>query len=48
MRFQYPGAVYQVMARGDGGKGISVGEEEHPSFLHWLEQVCGSHGWRRY
>jgi putative transposase len=45
-RFQYPGAVYHVMARGDGGKRIFAGKEDHESFLHWLERVCQSHGWR--
>jgi putative transposase len=45
-RFQYPGAVYHVMARGDGGKGIFVRKEDHESFLHWLERVCQRHGWR--
>jgi REP element-mobilizing transposase RayT len=46
LRFQYPGAVYHVMARGDGGKQLFLGKEDHESFLHWLGQVCGSHGWR--
>ena len=46
LRFEYPGAVYHIMARGDGGKCIFPGKEDHLSFLHWLEQVCGSHGWR--
>ena len=46
LRFQYPGAVYQIMARGDGGKQLFLGKEDHWAFLHWLEQVCGSHGWR--
>ena len=46
LRFEYPGAVYHVMARGDGGKRIFLGKEDSLSFLHWLEQVCGSHGWR--
>lgn len=45
-RFQYAGAVYHVMARGDGGKRIFIGKEDHESFLHWLERVCQSHGWR--
>jgi len=36
--FQYPGAVYHIMARGDGEKCISPGKENHLSFLHWLEQ----------
>ena len=34
------------MARGDGGKRIFAGKEDHESFLHWLERVCQSHGWR--
>ena len=34
------------MARGDGGKKIFIGKEDHESFLHWLERVCRSHGWR--
>jgi len=46
LRFEYPGAVYHVMARGDGGKRIFLGKEDSLSFLHWLEQVCGGHGWR--
>jgi putative transposase len=46
LRFQYAGAVYHVMARGDGGKQIFVLKEDHESFLYWLEKTCGSHGWR--
>jgi len=34
------------MARGDGGKRIFIGQQDHESFLHWLERVCASHGWR--
>ena len=45
-RFQYAGALYHVMARGDGGKQIFIRKEDHESFLYWLEKVCGSHGWR--
>ena len=46
LRFVYPGAIYHVMARGDGGKMIFTAKEDHSSFLHGLGQVCGSHGWR--
>jgi len=46
LRFQYPGAVYHVMARGDGGKPLFIGKEDHESFVYWLEWVCVSHGWR--
>lgn len=31
--FQYPGAVYHVMARGDGGKRIFETEEDHAVFV---------------
>ena len=34
LRFEYPGAVHQIMARGDGGKCILPGKEDHLSFLH--------------
>jgi len=46
MRFVYPGAVYHVMARGDGGKAIFIEKEDHLLFLYGLSRVCGSHGWR--
>ena len=46
IRFHYPGAVYHVMAGGDGGKRIFVGKEDHGSFLRWLERECRSHGWQ--
>ena len=46
LRFQYPGAVYHVMARGDGGKRIFIGKEDPESFVHWLGRGCQSHGWR--
>ncbi len=45
-RFQYAGAVYHVMARGDGGKQLLLTRVDQGSFLHWLERVCGNHGWR--
>jgi hypothetical protein len=34
VRFQYAGAVYHVMARGDGGKQIFIRKEDHESFLY--------------
>jgi hypothetical protein len=45
-RFEYPGAIYHVMARGDGGQRIFLGKEDCQSYLHGLERVCQSHGWR--
>jgi len=46
LRHQYAGAVYHVMARGDGGKVIFENDEDRKAFLFRLGQVCGSHGWR--
>ena len=45
-RFQYPGAIYHVMARGDGGKNVFETDDDRKSFIHRLGQVCASHGWR--
>jgi putative transposase len=45
-RFQYPGAVYHVMARGDGGKAVFETDDDRHAFISRLGQVCGSHGWR--
>jgi len=45
LRFEYAGAVYHVMARGDGGKAIFVVKDEHLLFLHRLGEVCRSCGW---
>ena len=46
IRFQYPGAIYHVMARGDGGKTVFETDDDRKSFVFRLGQVCGSHGWR--
>ncbi|HSP44015.1 MAG TPA: transposase, partial [Luteolibacter sp.] len=46
LRFQYPGAVYHVMARGDGGKAIFETDDDRLVFLKRLEETCTSHGWR--
>lgn len=29
LRFQYPGAVYHIMARGAGGKQLFLGKDDH-------------------
>ena len=29
LRFEYAGAVYHVMARGDGGKAMFIAKDEH-------------------
>ena len=46
LRYQYPGAVYHLMARGDGGKVVFEDDEDRKGFLFRLAKVCASHGWR--
>jgi len=46
IRFQYPGAICHVMARGDGGKAVFEADDDRKSFVFRLGQVCASHGWR--
>ena len=45
-RFQYSGAIYHVMARGDGGRNVFETDDDRKAFLFRLGQVGGSHGWR--
>ena len=46
LRFQYPGAMYHVMARGDGGKTVFENKDDCEVFLNRLGEACGSCGWR--
>ena len=46
LRFQYAGASYHVMARGDGGKAVFEEDKDCFDFIDRLGKVCGSHGWR--
>jgi len=46
LRFEYAGATYHVMARGDGGKRIFLDEEDAKGFLFRLAEVCERCGWR--
>jgi REP element-mobilizing transposase RayT len=45
-RFEYPGAIYHVMARGNGGDDVFVTDDDRKAFLFRLGQVCASHGWK--
>jgi putative transposase len=42
-RFEYLGAIYHVMARGNGDDEIFVTDDDRKAFLFRLSQVCGSH-----
>lgn len=44
LRIEHPGAVYHLMARGDGGKMVFETVDDRNSFILRLGEVCGSHG----
>lgn len=46
VRFEASGAVYHVMARGEGGKNVFEDEIDRKVWLERLGEVCGSYGWR--
>jgi putative transposase len=46
LRHEYPGAVYHLMARGDGGKLVFESDADRKDFLARLGKVCASHGWQ--
>jgi putative transposase len=46
LRFQYAGATYHLMARGDGGKAVFETDRDCFDFLDRLGKVCASHGWQ--
>ncbi len=45
-RFQYPGAIYHVMARGDGGKTVFESDDDRLVLLKRLEAAFGGCVWR--
>jgi REP element-mobilizing transposase RayT len=46
VRIQYPGAIYQVMNRGDRREAIFEGDEDRERLLQTLTQVCQKTGWQ--
>ncbi len=46
IRFQYPGACYHIMARGDGGKSIFEDDDDRKAFIGRLGEVCERCGWK--
>jgi putative transposase len=46
LRYEAPGAVYHVMARGDGGRIVFESESDREDWLRRLGEVCGKYGWR--
>lgn len=46
LRLEYAGALYHIMARGDGGRRVFVSAEDSKIFLALLGRVCARCGWR--
>ncbi len=46
LRIQYPGAVYHVMARGNGGQNIFQDDKDRRCFLETLGEACEKTGWK--
>jgi putative transposase len=46
VRFQYPGAMYHVMARGNRGERIVRDDEDRDRFIETLGEACAKTGWR--
>jgi hypothetical protein len=46
LRYEAAGAVYHVMARGEGGKDVFEDDADRTVWLSRLGEVCGSYGWR--
>ena len=46
LRIEYPGALYHVMARGDGGRRVFESEDDAQAFLSLLGRACERCGWR--
>lgn len=45
-RYEAAGAVYHVMARGDGGRDVFEEDADRFKWLDRSEEACGKHGWR--
>lgn len=46
LRYEAAGAVYHVMARGDGGKQVFEEDKDRYGWIDLMERACGSFGWR--
>jgi putative transposase len=45
LRIEYPGAIYQMMSRGDRREPIFRGDSDREMFLESLGQACAKTGW---
>lgn len=45
-RYEAAGAIYHVMARGDGGRDVFEDDRDRLKWLERLGEVCGKYGWQ--
>jgi len=48
LRIEYPGAVYNVVARGNQGRVIYRDDRDRLRFLETLGEACSKTGWRTH
>ena len=48
LRYEAAGAVYHVMARGDGGKEVFEEDKDRYGWIDLMKRACGSFGWRAH
>jgi len=48
LRYEAAGAVYHVMARGDGGKTVFEDDRDRFAWLELMERACERFGWRAH
>ncbi|MBB5352579.1 hypothetical protein HNR46_002825 [Haloferula luteola] len=46
LRYEAVGAVYHVMARGDGGREIFESDQDRLDWVDRIERACGRFGWQ--
>jgi REP element-mobilizing transposase RayT len=46
LRVEYPGAIYQVMNRGDRRESVFLGDSDRQLFLETLAQTCEKTNWQ--
>jgi putative transposase len=46
LRYEAAGAVYHVMARGDGGKQVFEDDKDRYAWMDLMEKCCARFGWR--
>lgn len=46
LRYEAAGAIYHVMARGDGGKTIFEDDNDRYGWVDLMERCCTRFGWR--